>query len=932
MHTARRGILATALLAAALAAQKAHDIGSVGATLKLDDGWRRQTLDKDDDADQFNGSKGSLFRRREVYATVRELQGIYENEGDYVRALDWLTTVGIGEPVEVVAEAQWTRASRRIEAKVNGVQVVFHSDLLVQPGLAYHVLTWSPRKDRRFLAERSKALHDGFSFPAADATWRTAAKPIRHEARDASLRITFEAAPVMLCKEPNEYDEQVRLVSPDGDHIVMVYTTDHGANADYLLGQELQALTEYEESTVELSRKPFALADCDATLMICQSKQHTTHSLLMQRNGSALMMRYFAPGKAGDARPVRDALLRSIAVVAGPTPLTLPDVGATPPAEPEWPARTRAFAGRGRQLAELEMWSPNGSVQLDDGSVVVCEHRAAWRIDDDGAKAVYRSNEYGQWCVVPHGGGLLLSQDGKLCKIVDGKVGERLCDAQAAAACGEDLFVVQTRPRPRIGLERNWRAQDDVRQTLVRRRADGSEQRLADLGDLRIQQLVASPSGAHVAVRSQQAGLLSPLEWPQQVVVVSTADGERAPLGAWRTCNQVAATSDGWLVTGTPVGRPTGIWLVRADGQMQVLATGSGLFGIACTDRELTYAITLGNGRTRIVRTSRADCLDHGAGCQPFSIEALDAIGTALLAAEPTPPRTHTQLQAVLARADAIATEQVGATLPATGVATQALIACVNEALASPNGNGRRLLALLVARALLAQGGTWVEPAENGSWDRWLAPTQLPADDAFAATIVPSSVVVTWLDDSEGYSDHLTRTAVSRRGVPLLVGVDRRTLVARAQGLVVPGLREAAAEGRTKVIADALYARPHNDRLREDCYLTLAEFEQFDAILEIARHFDRSQHATAIDRVALLNARLHRLADDDMGQLFEDGMKAVQLHPRDARLYLALARTAERAFPQEPAKARQCYERMLQLDRYGKDAEIARKAIERLSK
>ena len=85
--------------------------------------------------------------------------------------------------------------------------------------------------------------------------------------------------------------------------------------------------------------------------------------------------------------------------------------------------------------------------------------------------------------------------------------------------------------------------------------------------------------------------------------------------------------------------------------------------------------------------------------------------------------------------------------------------------------------------------------------------------------------------------------------------------------------------------------------------------------------------------VALLNTQLRKEMDlATSAQLFEDAMKAVEKFPRNAPLSYALARAAERAFPGEPDKARQCYERALQLDQYGKDAEMARQAIERLTK
>jgi len=194
--------------------------------------------------------------------------------------------------------------------------------------------------------------------------------------------------------------------------------------------------------------------------------------------------------------------------------------------------------------------------------------------------------------------------------------------------------------------------------------------------------------------------------------------------------------------------------------------------------------------------------------------------------------------------------------------------------------------------------------------------------------------VVSWLDDSEGgYSTGLQRNPDRARGVPMLAGVDNAALLAKAHSLVIPGLREAIAAGRTKQVADALASRPANDLLRERCYLALAEYERYDAIDQIAGRFSRSDDPAAVDAVAQLNVQLVRQPDAaTSGKLFEQGMRAARRYPRDVRIYMTLAQLAERAFPKEPAKARQCYERVLQLEQFGKAPTQAREALERLSK
>jgi hypothetical protein len=67
-------------------------------------------------------------------------------------------------------------------------------------------------------------------------------------------------------------------------------------------------------------------------------------------------------------------------------------------------------------------------------------------------------------------------------------------------------------------------------------------------------------------------------------------------------------------------------------------------------------------------------------------------------------------------------------------------------------------------------------------------------------------------------------------------------------------------------------------------------------------------------------------------EVFDAAMRAVQQHPREARLYLVLGRAAARAFPQQPLKARQCFDRVLALQSWGDVADRARAELQALDR
>jgi len=53
----------------------------------------------------------------------------------------------------------------------------------------------------------------------------------------------------------------------------------------------------------------------------------------------------------------------------------------------------------------------------------------------------------------------------------------------------------------------------------------------------------------------------------------------------------------------------------------------------------------------------------------------------------------------------------------------------------------------------------------------------------------------------------------------------------------------------------------------------------------------------------------------------------VHQHPDQAALYLFLGRASERAFAGQPLKARQCYQRVLEISSWGEHADAAKQAL-----
>src|SRR5690606_14229745 len=137
------------------------------------------------------------------------------------------------------------------------------------------------------------------------------------------------------------------------------------------------------------------------------------------------------------------------------------------------------------------------------------------------------------------------------------------------------------------------------------------------------------------------------------------------------------ASAEGWLVTGRPVGRPQGIWLVAGE-SVEPLLTGPRCLGVALDGEDFVFATDLVSDEAgqpfELHRIPRRELERCGPRCRPFAGPDLAAIAERVVRLDDPAPRTAEDVRALLAAADQVAHERAGAPLPREPIGVDGLL------------------------------------------------------------------------------------------------------------------------------------------------------------------------------------------------------------------------------------------------------------------
>lgn len=917
--------------AAALTAQ-AQDfpIGSKGASVQLDTPWTRKKLDKDLGEDQFQRieGRGFLSRGSEVYVVATEIAGLLEDEADYRQAMDDHCSEGNGEPIVVAKQPGWTRASRVFDTTIDGIACAFRNELLVGEGLAYHLMTWSVKSQRKQLDAQVQGFLAGFEFPNADSEHGKGLAPVVRTVIAGDHAIDYAVRPSLLREAKPDDDELAEWRSADDEQLVAIFIVDGYRTLPTIVDGERDTLRKWDATYKESARGEFEVDGVRCAWLLGARDRQTIKSVHLPLSGRKILtVRWLSNGAVDAFRPAREALFQSLRLRKLDGGIALPDLPPPTPAAANT-ALDRFLRGGAARLAPITVPAVMGAVRTSDG-LLLWNWRDLHEVAADGHRQLIDSREGCRFAVKHRGQTLVGGHDGAVRPLTDGALGAPMFDAEAACVAGDDLWLLRRSGSPLEGVAT---APADV--ALVRRTATGGETTLGAFPCGNAAELAIDDGRTHLLVhvdRTIADWLPATPGYAPKLVLVPLAQPTPRELGEWTALAAIAAASDGWLVTGTPRGAAAGVWLVRNDGSREplLLASIGSLRGLAADATSLTVLAATGVEQQRLVVLTREACRRDGVRCQPFANAQLVKIGDRLLVALGSrPPRTAAEVQAARAAADVLAQEIAGAPLPTSPDDVEALLeAAIDWADPLPDA-GRALLGVLTASAALAAGGEWVEGA-TADWSAWRVRARTVHDTPFAILVQPGNMVSAALDDSDSYAS-LTMNTGDRQGRPLLVGLDPETLRARVLALVPTEAATAVRSGDVATLRRVLESRSGEPELRRHVYGQLAAHGQHEPLHQLAARFALGVEQKPCDLVAWIAAGSRKVSTTEEAKAWMDAaLDAVRKAPREAALYLWLGRAVDRAFPGEPQKSRPCYERALELALFGDVAASARKALGR---
>lgn len=928
----RLSLLLAALCAAAALPAQAQDfpIGSKGASVQLDAPWDRKKLDKDLGEDQFQRveGRGFLSRGSQVYVVAMEIAGLLEDEADYRTAMDDHCSVGNGEPIVVAKEPGWTRVSRVFDTTLNGVACAFRNELLVGDGLAYHLMTWSVKSQRKQLDAQVQGFLAGFEFPPVDSEHGKGLAPVVRTVIAGDHAIDYAVRPSLLREAKPDDGELAEWRSADDEQLVAIFAVDGYRTLPTIVDGERDTLGKWDATYKESARGEFEVDGVRCAWLLGARDGQAIKSVHLPLSGSkSLTVRWLADGAADAFRPAREALFQSLRLRKLDGGIALPDLPAPTPTVAN-SALDRFLRGGADRLAPIAMSGVMGTQRAGDGWLL-WNWQDLHEVTADGHRQLLDGDDGFRFAAKWRGQTLVGGHDGAVRPLQGDGLGAPMFDAEAACVAGDDLWLLRRGGSPLDGVAT---AAADV--ALVRRAATGGETTLGAFPCGNVAELAIDAASAHLLVRVDRtvAGWMQVTpSYAPKLLLVPLASPTPRELGDWTALGAIAAAADGWLVTGTPRGAAAGVWLVRNDGGREplLLAPIGSLRALAADATSLTVLTGTGMGQQRLVALTRDACRRDGVRCQPFANAQLAKIGERLLAALGSrPPRTADDVKAARAAADVFAIELAGAPLPTSADDVETLLEEAADWEEPLPDAGRALLGVLTASAALAAGGEWVEGA-TADWSAWRLRAPTVYDTPFAILVQPGNMVTSALDDSESYAT-LTMDTGDRQGRPLLVGLDPEALRARVLALAPTEAAAAVRSGDVEALRRVLEARSGEHELRRHVYGQLAAHGQHEALRQLAARFASGAEWKPCDLVAWIAAGSRKVTTTEEAKAWMDAaLDAVRKAPREAALYLWLGRAVDRAFPGEPQRSRSCYERVLELAPYGDLAASARKALGR---
>jgi hypothetical protein len=938
------------LSAATVTTGEEFEIGSKGAAIELDASWERRTIDPNLGPDQFVSMRG-------FWCLVTEFEGLIDGREDLDRLLETVIN-GLPPSIEVlehgptvlrdrVHDADWV--TRRLVVRISGLKIAYQFDAVGRDGLAYLIMTWSMASNETDLQDWASRIARSLSMPPPDSDWGTAtvAAPQQFRFGHDVLELTFRHSLLMV--EDPETDTDLRtLWTADAELAVHFGLVEHSGRLDGYLDDVVRYLDEGSTSATENER-------LDVLTPVGRGRQSRTDFIDEDGTSYVILMA---------AVPVADELVLDLRMVATTTAWCEererhweqlvstvafsggPDVDAFPKAVEAVADRealngpAAAIVAGSALVAEADGWGvsffegPDGRVYVHDGDRIVAADPSA--VDEDVLVEIsgWMPNRVLEWWA---GRPLTVDADGHVAAIENRELVALDVTADRFAVIDDDrLLLVPRREAPEVfGFEGLPVVEAS---TLVEYTRGGASRTITSLGHRGVDHLCVTPDGrkALLALRPLTGHGSAARPQGTDLVFVDLESGDRHRVATWKTVTRIAASVEFWLVSGSPLESPSGLYLVAADGGSELLISGD-VEGLSLDGETLRFAANLylaspdaSIPSNAVYEGPLALIREHGSRCRPFTVETLNLIADQI-------GETRADLGTIdgwldyLEMAETTSRRVTGVGLPSSGSAVDQLLSDLSyESELEPDAVA--LLTALLIRALSDAGASWVDGEAAAGvlqpWDNgWVG------DTLYLVALQPQRVVASTLFSEEGWWQPVSSIVSAAAGREIVLGFDVEAL----EG----GLDDEAAgrpemleilELKDKKIGRLFQQYPTNSYLRDRVYRQLAAHSRFAGMERLADAVIRDGETSACDWQAWAAARNRDGVADGDGELdIERLREAVGRYPHDAELVLLLGRAYELSGrPERADLARACFLKVAELRSWGELVDQAEAALLRL--
>lgn len=926
-------ILVFAFLVAPFAAENVRatefEIGTFGATLKVPGEWKRTEFIPGMGKDQF-------VYKGKARLVVTEVPTPFFNVA-FLR--DTLETVleGVGLAIKVV------EASEPEVSLVNDNQAVSIRAEVIEAGvtLDYCLVTLGSSNLYYLLAGFCPIAHKGLLDEAMNGV-RAGFNPGKTQQAEQELsfnwgRIRLRYPTPAWSVEDAEGTSAVFELEASPD-TTAVYVFEYEGIADELRS----ATSDYFDreldnySVIALpERSILGRTGLEILGSYGEEGKETVRSLLIQAGPDRILeLRMLAPHPQEISEQAWNILVDNLEMQVFPEAKAFELPGPKPGARKEAPSYSKPILEKADWLGTAPGVTAKGVVERD-GEYVVYGRGGVQRVAADGQVEWYyeRDTTIAAGTVFV-GDGMILIRFGDKLWARD-KAGEWSVPFEgqfARVRLVEGVLVAQRSQRTDVFGFLQLPPADNDRLQMIK--GDGSTADLYGTPDLQLLWLVASGDSETALLCRRAVGLNgAAVRYDLEQLSALSADGKEVSLGTWDV-HHIGPADGGWLVTGRPQGGVRGLYEVRAGTGPTLLLAGREWIGVKAKDSELIFAgpvyapakgATSGTGLYRVAYEVLAQ---YGAQSQPFQSAEINALGRdALRGAEGGVAgvfESKAAIRAFVARANERAEKSYGCPIARDSETLDALFKDWMSESSAFDASGIALLNALVAHALLEKGAEWVPGGVEG----WGVPARAWASPAnsYAFAVSPGATVSSTLFEDDGYWRPVAEVLEKADGRQILLGFDLEVLGRRVAEYSETKVMQLLAKPDVAGLSAHLQAHRANLYLRYEVYEVLASRSHFQDLIALSYPFAKVEEPAFFDLRSWLSGRL--AAGEDAKALVADTLAAVQQFPRAPAIFEILGHAyLKRADDLDPRRARQCFERVLELQDSGVHADRANAKI-----